>query len=80
MSGKKPKDRRSRRLRRDWLESRRSPSPDALVERVQLIGLQRPPLEHLDHSRLDAGEANTRKHAQVKGQCAIKKEDAGKGH
>lgn len=67
-----------RRLRRDWLESQRSPSPDALVERVQLIGLQRPPLEHLDHSRLDAGEANTRKHAQVKGQCAIKR-DAGKG-
>lgn len=59
-------ERRSRR--RNWLEGQRSQSPDALIECVQLVGLQRPPLEHLDHSRLDAGKAY--KHAQVKGQHA----------
>lgn len=56
-------------LRRDCLEGQRLPSPDAFIERVQLVGLQRSTLEHLDHSRLDAGEAY--KHAQVKGQRAI---------
>lgn len=41
------------------------PSPDALVERVELVGLQRATLEHLDHSRLDAGGT---KQTQVRGQ------------
>lgn len=56
-------------LRRDWPEGRRLPSPDALIERVQLVGLQRAALEHLAYSRLDASEAY--KQAQVKGQHAI---------
>lgn len=52
----------------DWLEGQRSQSPDALIKGVELVGLQRPPLKHLDHGRLDAGEAY--KHAPVKGQHA----------
>lgn len=39
-------------------ETESLPSPDALVERVQLVGLQHAALEHLDHSRLDAGGTN----------------------